>query len=374
MRFIRENLFFVLLICLTLAIGAAGLAWYFASGVGDRLNSRRGVSKGLLRLSRRSEKISEQTVHDHEARIAALRAAAKKDTQDSILLNRKNLPVLQLNNRQPAFPFDAQAYSLGLDLVFIQQYGRTLNDMISPQRTDLRRTATATRKERDQEKALLTEQYKEKAEEAAIRSMKIKKAQAGLVFIEDAAMDRYFTRENKAPGARLWEAQVNLWVTEEVLQAIIAANRELAAERKAKGIGSKNHDVTTSAVKRLVKLNITEAFEAPSSGMMGGRSRRVTLTHRGTTAEHALIRYRFRVIMPSRHVPRLLRNLMVANYHTVVDVAMAALPAKGDGYYYGVEPVMDVDIVGELLLVTDWIRPLMPPDVQKALPLGKAGR
>ena len=48
-------------------------------------------------------------------------------------------------------------------------------------------------------------------------------------------------------------------------------------------------------------------------------------------------------------------------------------PTDKELFYYGVEPVMKVKIKGELLLLADWIRPLLPAQLAAYTP-GTSGK
>jgi len=88
-----------------------------------------------------------------------------------------------------------------------------------------------------------------------------------------------------------------------------------------------------------------------------------TLTQRVSNTDYDVARYAFTVVMPSRFLPRLQRNLLAGNLHTILDVDMAPLVGDETGgqktadyHYYGPEPVLLVTIRGELLLLTAWER------------------
>ncbi len=93
------------------------------------------------------------------------------------------------------------------------------------------------------------------------------------------------------------------------------------------------------------------------------------MTRRGSSREYDVLHYKFIVVMPSRYLPALERQLMARNYHTILSVQIRPpeTPIVGAGaeygpqaasnaYYYGTEPVVQVEISGELLLLTDWGR------------------
>ena len=118
---------------------------------------------------------------------------------------------------------------------------------------------------------------------------------------------------------------------------------------------------------------------AGSSGPSAVSTGMGQLTQRICNQQYDVIHYSFTVIMSSRKLLELERALMARNYHTVLSVEMQEVPQVEDKYYYyGPEPVMEVTMYCELLLMTDWERgkydsknkkwfekyqPLMPIDV-----------
>jgi len=81
------------------------------------------------------------------------------------------------------------------------------------------------------------------------------------------------------------------------------------------------------------------------------------LTQRVSGPRHDVKHYRFTVIMDTRWLPKLLKNLLARNHHTVLDLSVEAVDHdEADPHYYGTDPVMAVTITGELLLLTDWER------------------
>jgi hypothetical protein len=87
-----------------------------------------------------------------------------------------------------------------------------------------------------------------------------------------------------------------------------------------------------------------------------------------------VIRYQFVVVMPPRHVERLLRTLMLQNYHSALLTNLSEIPPRDRGeYYYGAEPVMRVEIDAEMLLLLEWTLPLMPEDQKAKLAQAKTG-
>ncbi|GAH63363.1 unnamed protein product, partial [marine sediment metagenome] len=177
----------------------------------------------------------------------------------------------------------------------------------------------------------------------------------------------------------LWFAQVSLWVMRDIVEAVKATNERASSA----GLG-----VPVSAVKRLVESEVL-GYVVGQSGVAGGAGPAVPptvsaaaldaapasiylqyytvgagrtsprmpyLTGKACSQLYDVVHYKFTVVMPIRNLPRLCRNLMEQNYHTVIDVYISATDHKdqrtsgGGGersYYYGTDSVVEVSITGE---------------------------
>lgn len=204
------------------------------------------------------------------------------------------------------------------------------------------------------------------------------------------------SRQIRYSFQELWFAQVSLWVMRDIVEAIKVTNE---------GASSPGQGVPVSAVKRLVGSDVlgyvvgqsgaagagvsgrpsvrdAASDAAPASvdlqyftgGARVAGARAPKLTGRGCSQLYDVVHYRFAVVMPIKNLPRLCRNLMEQNYHTVIDVHISAtdsevqtiggrtetMGGRGRGgersYYYGTDSVVQVTITGELLLLTDWTR------------------
>jgi hypothetical protein len=378
MRFVRENLFYVILIGVTVIAGSVELVLSFTMDVDKELKKRTGLSRSLSNFARRKDKVNNAIAGRMKKRIEVLREAAQKDEQASIEFNKQNLNVLQLQSGvtgTAAFPIDPALYKReSLRYVFTKTYGDTLKAMVLDPR--LRATQPPTNAEIREEEAILKERMANAAE-LAVRSMTIKKAQRGMIYVSEGSLDRYFTAPKAmASDTELWEAQINLWVTQEILRAIMTTNDEVANERQQAGLEAVDEaNVLTAAVKRLEKVTIGESFVFPTAAFTGQLQAVGTLTQRSTVADYGVIQYKLTVVVPTRYLEKLLRNLTTQNYHVVLNVEMAKpVLGKNERYYYGTDPVMKVEITAELLLLPQWLRPLMPPSVADKLPGAAAAK
>ena len=374
MRFVRENLFYVILAAVVAVGGGAATFYYFNSGIAETLQSRKQVSDQLRDLARQELKVDPNAVEAMEKRIADLTRANGDDLKACLLFNRRNLPVLKLRigttglSDANAFPVDEKRYrEQGLYISFVKQYVTTLDHMVDGLMPTTLPTPEEVRIERDN----LAEKFKESGqlEEKALQSAKLRNARQGLIYIDPkTALNPVFTLADQATSPaqeKLWEAQVNLWLTDEIVRAIAATNRQWIAEQQAQGVEQKP-SVLNSAVKHLESIKITAAMTA-FPGVQRSVSR---LTQRETCAQYAVVPYTFIVVMPTRHIGRLACALETQNYHTVTNIGLSVVPQAKEGYYYGIEPVMRVQVDGEMLLLADWIRNLMPASL--AVQFGKA--
>ncbi len=198
------------------------------------------------------------------------------------------------------------------------------------------------------------------------------------------------------PDDALWMAQVGLWVQKDIVAAINQTNREAQQEapvQEAKGVPS-------SAIKRLVSTHVRGYVVNSAGGDQPGRREGLSpagaalmyvdawsssagsppsLTGRACSKLYDVVHYDFTVVLPARYLRRLYRNLRLQNFHTVLDVRVSPptgeseseilrSSAKGqEWYYYGTDPVVQATITGELLLLTEWSRPLMPEEFLKKI-------
>lgn len=257
------------------------------------------------------------------------------------------------------------------------------------------------------------------AREALVNVM-VRKASDGQIYAAENSFDRVFEiPDANAPYDLLWSAMVNLWVSEDIVAAINRTNQQAfggtGAEVKSPTVINaavkrlvtieieEDYYVSGAPVDPQAPRRTTPTpspnegappggqpgygdyggdygggyggyggpggFDPYGSGAGRGTGIRavegaVSLTRRTTSPQYEVVRYSFQVIMPARYLKALQDNLMERNYHTVLKTEMEAVgPTFGsdrerttDGYYYGPDPVMQVTVYGELLLLTEWER------------------
>ena len=251
----------------------------------------------------------------------------------------------------------------------------------------------------------------------ALKNAIVRKAKQGRIYADINCLDIVFPEpQDKVLWTQLWWAQVNLWLTGDIVDAIADTNDEVLNK-----LQQDQRNVINSPVKQLISLSIDKKYftggkigtiggsqrgrggassGGPMSGMQryrptarrGGRNNKPssssksasnseTLTGHASTSEYDVVMYELSVVTAVRHLPLLLRKLQMGNRHTVLTVVMDDIDqSKGSGLYFSNESVMRVTIQGEARFLTAWERgtkkteasegylALMPVDVLKTLP------
>jgi hypothetical protein len=261
-----------------------------------------------------------------------------------------------------------------------------------------------------------TADFTAQARAKAVKALMLRQATSrGRIYVSPGALESVFVNwvEPSATATELWQAQLNLWVQGDIIEAINAAN-----DYSTGLVRAKQPNVLTSAVKRLVKIKVDRDYclgagsGAPAGGASSGgggtsgyhlgpaepspgptagpAEESLELTGHFSNKEYDVIHYQFVVDMPARFIPALESCLMQRNFHTILKVEAGPLSAApettGAGNaaippYYGPDAVIEVTFQGELLLLTSWERgkynstdkkwdspPLMPKEVLTALP------
>ncbi len=238
-------------------------------------------------------------------------------------------------------------------------------------------------------------------------------SRAGVTYATLGSFDMVFPVERVgATDVELWRSFVNLLVQKDIVGAIRDTNN-IALERDTPK--PKRPRVSVAAVKRLVSVDVDEnyyvragaapilsrgrvsprpgpgpgpgpggprgpEFEPGMPGPLeraGGTSSGETIgfTGRSTNRKFEVVHYKFTVIMPTRHLPLLMKNLQGRSYHTVLQTEIIQIGTKttrstarandragDDRYYFGTDPVMQVTIYGEFVMLSDWTRGRWDPD------------
>ncbi|HNQ24531.1 MAG TPA: hypothetical protein PKK06_15710 [Phycisphaerae bacterium] len=181
-----------------------------------------------------------------------------------------------------------------------------------------------------------------------------------------------------------WWAQVGLWIQQDILRAIASLNQEAAERLEA---ANETPWVGNLPVKDIISLRVSLGFitaedDAAAGYEAGGykealppTSGKLVFTHSET--EPALlyvVQFTAHLIMDQRDLLRLVAKLSADRFHTVLRVAYVAEPINRTmrGKVYGQEPVVNVVLDGETILLEEVFRPLIPAVVLEGLGLEAA--
>jgi hypothetical protein len=178
----------------------------------------------------------------------------------------------------------------------------------------------------------------------------------------------------------MWEAQVGLWIQEDVVKAIAKLNQE-AAERVTEGEAC----VEQVPVKRLVALRVL-GYDVPKLGRLtfpaaggdvqlsgvGGPS----LTGRKCNDQYDVVRFVVRVVIDQRDVLQLIDRISRVNFYQCLGVDYEAVDrdaAINQGYFYGTDPVVTATLEFEGYMAREVYEELMPPVIRKLLGIDTEG-
>jgi hypothetical protein len=490
MGFIRDNLFLVVVAAVGVVFG--GILLSLKAGVASEnetlLDRRRGVSRTLETLQR-STPVNDTIVRQHRKHVQDWWDEAERVRQRAIELN-KRYRILRLDlgdgRLRPAFPFEFERKDL-VNPRFVSAYLAELQRLFAGLNATAPPTADEILAETEQRRAVLIkdrelklrraiplrptggeaatgvepivsgtipeppappgktdetprpeiltdQQIQEKAEREALTELVLQKAEAGLIYADQSSLDAFWVAQTGVYPTEtdLWNAQINLWVQKDILEAVRRTNVEAVSRRSGRPTSG---SVADAAVKRLVRISVMRGYytgqqvvqerererevdvrrrpryaddemlelepgrrpyrvretEPPPRATKGGPAQKAnTLTEAVSNPLYEVVHYSFRVVMPLRFIATLERNLEKLNCHTVLEwSARRWVEPANSAYYYGIEPVMDVTIRGELKLLTAWTRgvwdekkkdwseqypPLVPAEVLKSPYLDSALR
>ncbi|MFP4054714.1 MAG: hypothetical protein ACLFV7_12705 [Phycisphaerae bacterium] len=423
MRFIKDNLFLVILAAGTIVL--CGVILLLNSRVSaqieEEVEDRASLSGELKSLAGRPY-INEEIINQRREEVDRGKQVYETLLEKS-LTHSNRYEVLQLvrsdtGEKIAAFPFNRELdREISLRAVFPDAYNRAMNELAglvkstrapvgevsevqirqwetkilanrrtewskAVQRGDIEPTETVDGKLVSTE-PVMTQEITELAIKRAQNERVVNRATAGEMYMDPGALHRVIPPGTRRPLlTNMWNAQIGLWIQRDVLAAINATNAEVF-----QGLTEEQKNVMSAAVKRLVEIRVAPEYFPMTGGggggdgvfgrgsgeesFRGGQTTSVanTLTQSVSNPRYDVMQYTFTVVMPFRHLAMLEAELCKRNYHTVLDVVEMATPADADNrFFYGREPVLRIRLKCELKLLTGWERPLMPAEVLQLLP------
>lgn len=217
-------------------------------------------------------------------------------------------------------------------------------------------------------------EYEEKIQ-GLLEQLERQTARRFRMYIEKDAINKNprVASQDSPPTEDLWYAQTALWVQTDVAAAIAAFN-----DRELRNLPATEHNILNAPVKHLLKLDVPQGvdqFIAKSTTEEGAHpgapDYKLSPTGRNSNKLYDVVRFTLVCKADTRYVTRFLQELGRGRFITVHKVNLTAVDtslAKQDGFVYGTNPVVQVQLSGEALLFRKWTKPLVPKSVQKHLP------
>jgi len=185
----------------------------------------------------------------------------------------------------------------------------------------------------------------------------------------------------------LWKAQVGLWIQTDVVRAINAVNEEAAQAFRASRRDDQEQKapwVGVMPVKDVISVRVSgyvfsddesmsysgdEAggySEAAPPGVMPG-----SFTQSACTETFEVLQFTVKLVMDQRDIPRLVDEVCRDSFHTLLRVSYKSVPPNRTmrGKIYGEEPVVNVVMDFETIMLGELFRPMMPDTVREFLGL-----
>lgn len=158
----------------------------------------------------------------------------------------------------------------------------------------------------------------------------------------------------------MWMAQVEVWLQQDVIDAIRKINESYQS-------------VLGAPVKRLIEFKTTfpNVYALPAEHDLS----RISFTGRTSGDLFDVVLFEFTIVADSRRLPLFFKQMADQNYFTLLNMKIEALEAvdqdrmQFDGYIYGTDPVVRVNLAYEAMFFRDYYQPLMPEEIQKYLDL-----
>ena len=195
------------------------------------------------------------------------------------------------------------------------------------------------------------------------RDLALKQAQKIKLYAsrESFQIAEWATADTRPTPNNMWLAQVEVWLQEDVIEAIAKVNES-------------SQSVLGAPVKRLIEFKTTfsNVYALPAEHDLS----RISFTGRASGDLFDVVLFEFTIVVDSRRLPLFFKQMAYQNYFTLLNMQIEALQRIDedhrqifDGYIYGTDPVVQVSLAYEAMFFRDYYQSLMPEAVQKYLGL-----
>jgi hypothetical protein len=174
--------------------------------------------------------------------------------------------------------------------------------------------------------------------------------------------------------ADCWRAQVTYWLQKDVVNAIVALNDEAAESTRA---AKADPWVGIMPVKEVISIRTAADYVSPegdfyTAAQPGGYGAALApgtaqSVFTGTASGDAydVLQFTVKLIMDQRDLPSLVQRITNNTFHTLVRASYKAVPANKNmvGKIYGSEPVVNVVLDFETVMLGEVFRQWMPDEV-----------
>jgi hypothetical protein len=177
---------------------------------------------------------------------------------------------------------------------------------------------------------------------------------------------------------QIWDAQLNVWIVDDITQAIAQVNQNQSDPGAAQG-----GDVLHSAIKRLEKIEAiapvygTAADQTSGNGGPTPRETSVSPTGRVCNAIYDVMKFKVTLVVDATKIPQILREFqrgqLITIWNVQIDDVLDPAIEMANGYTFGDKPLVRIEITGEDLLLRDWSVDLMPDSRKNAIGGGVGG-
>jgi len=404
--FIKSNL--VAVVAIALAVIAAPVAWFFASGMAaehrelaqerarsaDRAIASAEIDYEIPALEADEEPWSAtaapnpQLIRDVVERRRSVREQSEMVREAIIERNRAGKDVLVpflfpepeggesgprgrvqlIANMKDAWGelSDRLAESAGAGLpperAELSQRLNSLRERLVNEKTSARVDQTLSAEEEEEIAERLAEERR-RAYQARAQELRFY-ADPNALFASRSGFDPSVTLSRETYLEEFWNWQHTAWVEQDIMAALTRANEDAGP--------------LTGPLKRVLSINVPELEYSEVNG--GSLTEPVppdfSATFTGRLGSNAFydVRYaRVRLIASAGRINQIINAFSVTNFMTVVSMDVAHLGVNPDllqGFEYGDEPVALVEMTVETVWVRDWYEELLPPSVRekKGLP------
>lgn len=183
------------------------------------------------------------------------------------------------------------------------------------------------------------------------------------------------TIDDPPPVDLIWQAQMGLWIQQDIVTAIARLNEAAAARYDKAGQGDRKW-VAYMPVKRLIRLAVASRLGRGGGQNVTGTDFAASFTGRNNTAFMFVIPLQLDLIVEAEAVPQLLAELTRVNFYTPINVQyeQVAPDALQRPFVYGSRPVLQVkiDLEGYYLreafdkFIPDALKPILAtPDARE---------